>query len=74
VTADPDRQAGPAGEQGGVARDVVGVAVGQQDGLRNEPALLDVGHDRAGLEPGIDDHAVGRTGAKEHVAVLVERL
>lgn len=65
---------GAAGQrlEGGVASDVVGVAVGEQDRGGFEGLPLEPGDDLRGLEAGVDHEALGAAGAPRHVGVLAE--
>ena len=72
VAAYHDRQVGPAGLEKPIAGDVIGMAVGQKDRVGNEALSIDPGHDRVGLEPGIDDDAGVSARAAADVGMFPE--
>ena len=74
AAADQDRQPRPAVAEGGVAGDVVGVAVGEEDRRRLPARRLQPLDDRSRLETGVDHQAAACIRAEHDVGVFAEGL
>ena len=68
-----NRQIRPPLLEGGIAGNVVGMAVCQQDGLRGEIVRFDHIDDRVGLESWIKHQADSAIGPRQHVAIFSKR-
>jgi hypothetical protein len=71
--ADHERSVREGGLQRGVAGDMIDVTVRVQDDPNPQAFVGELSQNRIGLETGVDDDAVGRSGVPDEVRVLRER-
>src|SRR5206468_5548546 len=74
AAADQERRVGECRLHRGVAGNVVGVAVGVEDGRRPQALLAQVVEYQVRLQTGIDDQRVLTRRLPDDVGVLLERL
>jgi len=73
VAADQDRERWPLVAERGVAGNVVGMPVGEEDRDRGEAAFLDPLDDGVWFEARIDDQSFHAAAPAQHVGVFTER-